>query len=173
MLENFQGDSWGLIPAFAYAKPPSSWPLPRAEFLTLAPGGDRLPVELFQILKDYAVKVLHSICNMPGDGSRHINILGISELKWTRMGKFNSVELYLNYIYYWGQESLRRNEALIVNRRVWNTVFGCSLKNDMMVSFHFHGKPFNITVIQLYAPTTDAKEAEVEWFYEIEDLQTF
>ena len=101
----------------------------------------------------------------------NINILGISELKWTGMGKFNSVELYLNYIYYWGQESLRRNEALIVNRRVWKVALGCSLKNDMMVSVHFQGKPFNITVTQLYAPTTDAKEAEVEWFYEDEDLQ--
>ena len=73
-------------------------------------------------------------------------------------------------IYYRGQESLRRNEvAIMVNKRVWNAVHWCSLKNDRMISVHFQDKPFNITVIQVYAPTTDAEEAEVEWFYE--DLQ--
>ena len=92
------------------------------------------------------------------------DILGISELKWTGMGKFNSDDLY---IYYCGQESLRRNGvAIIVNKRVQNAVLGCNLKNDRMISVHFQGKPFNITVIQVYAPTTNAKEAEVEEFYE-------
>ena len=95
------------------------------------------------------------------------DILGISELKWTRMGKFNSDD---HYIYYCGQESLRRNGvALIVNRRVQNTVIGCNLKNHRMISVCFQGKPFNISVIQIYAPTTNAEEAEVEWFYD--DLQ--
>ena len=75
-----------------------------------------------------------------------------------------------HYIYYCGQESLRRNGvALIVNKRVLNVVLGCSLKNDRMISVHFQGKPFNITVIQVYAPTSNAEEVEVEWFYE--DLQ--
>ena len=97
----------------------------------------------------------------------NIDILGISELKWTRMGKFNSDD---HYIYYCGQESLRRNGvALIVNKRVQNAVHGCSLKNDRMISVHFHGKPFNIMVIQVYAPTSNAEGAEVEQFYE--DLQ--
>jgi len=83
------------------------------------------------------------------------------------MGEFNSDN---HYIYYWGQESLRRNGvAIIVNKRVQNAVLGCNLKNDRMVSVCFQGKPFNITVIQVYALTTNAKEAEVEWFYE--DLQ--
>ena len=83
------------------------------------------------------------------------------------MGDFNSHD---HYIYYCGQESLRRNGvALIVNKRVRSAVFGCSLKNDRMISVHFQGKPFNITVIQVYAPTTNAEEAEIEWFYE--DLQ--
>ena len=89
----------------------------------------------------------------------NVNILGISELKWTGMGKFNSDD---HYIYYCGQESLRRNGvALMVNKRVLNAVFGCSLKNDRMISVHFQGKPFNITVIQVYAPTTNVKD-EVE-----------
>ena len=97
----------------------------------------------------------------------NINILGISELKWTRMGKFNSEE---HYIYYCGQESLRRNGvAITVNKGVRNAVLGCNLKNDRMISVRFQGKPFSITVIQVYAPTTNAEEAEVEWFYE--DLQ--
>ena len=94
----------------------------------------------------------------------NIDILGISELKWTGMGELNSDD---HYIYYCGQESLRRNGvALIVNKRVQNAVFGYSLKNDRMVSVHFQGKPFNITVIQVYAPASNAEEAEVEWFYE-------
>jgi len=97
----------------------------------------------------------------------NIDILGISELKWTGMSEFSLDD---HYIYYCGQESLRRNEvALILNKRVQNTVLGYSLKNDRMISVHFQGKPFNITVIQVCAPTTNAREAEVEWFYE--DLQ--
>ena len=83
------------------------------------------------------------------------------------MGEFNSDG---HYIYYCGQESLRRNGvALIVNRRAWNAVLGCNLKNDRMTSVHFQAKPLNITAIQVYAPTSNAEEAEVEWFYE--DLQ--
>ena len=94
----------------------------------------------------------------------NINILGISELKWTGMGEFNSDD---HYIYYCGQESLRRNGvAIMVNKRVRNAVLGCHLKNDGMISVRFQGKPFNITVIQVYAPMSNAKEAEVEWFYE-------
>ena len=97
----------------------------------------------------------------------NINVLGISELKWTGMDDFNSDD---HYIYYCGQESLRRNGvALIVNQRVQDAILGCSLKNDRMISVHFQGKPFNITVIQVYAPTSNAEEVEVEWFYE--DLQ--
>ena len=96
-----------------------------------------------------------------------IDILEISELKWTRMGTFNSDD---RYIYYYVQESLRRNGvALMVNKRVRNAVLGCSLKNDRMISIRFQGKPFNIAVIQVYAPTTNVEEAEVEQFYE--DLQ--
>ena len=95
----------------------------------------------------------------------NINILGISELRWTAAGEFNLDD---HYIYYCGQESLRRNGiAIIVNRRVRNAVLGCNLKNDRMISVHFQGKPFNITVIQVYAPTSNAEEAEQ--FYE--DLQ--
>ena len=94
----------------------------------------------------------------------NIDILGISELKWTGMGEFNSDD---HYIYYCGQESLRRNGvAIMVNKRVRNEVLGCNLKNDRMISVRFQGKPFNITVIQVYAPTSNAEEAEVEWFYE-------
>ena len=97
----------------------------------------------------------------------NIDILGINELKWTGMGEFNSDD---HYIYYCGQESLRRNGVSItVNKRVQNAVLGCNLKNDRIISVHFHGKPFNITIIQAYAPTSNAEEAEVEWFYE--DLQ--
>ena len=93
----------------------------------------------------------------------NVDILGISELKWNGMGKFNSEN---HYIYYSGQESLRRNGvAIIVNRRVENAVLGCNLKNDRMISLHFQGKPFNIMVIQVYALTSNAEEAEVEWFY--------
>ena len=94
----------------------------------------------------------------------NIDDLGIRELKWTGMGQFNSDD------HYCGQESLRRNGiALIVNKRVLNAVLGCNLKNDRIISVRFQGKPFNITVIQVYAPTSNAEEAEVEWFYE--DLQ--
>ena len=89
----------------------------------------------------------------------HINTLGISELKWTRMGKFNSDD---HSIYYCGQESLRRNGVLLkVNSRVQNAILGCNLKKDGMILVHFHGKPFHITVIQVYAPTTNTKEAEL------------
>ena len=99
----------------------------------------------------------------------NINILGISEWKWAGMGEFNSDN---HYIYYGGQESFRRNGvALIVNKRVWNAILGCSLKNNRMISVCFQGKPFNITVIQVYASTSNAREAEVEQFYE--DLKTF
>ena len=99
----------------------------------------------------------------------NINILGISKLKWTGMGEFNSDG---HYIYYCRQESLRRNAvAIIVNKRVQNAVFGCNLKNDRMISISFQGKPFNITVIQVYAPTSNDEEAEVEQFYEyLQDL---
>ena len=97
----------------------------------------------------------------------NIDILGISELKLTGMGELNSDD---HYIYYCGQESLRRNGvAIMVNKRFWNAVLGHSLKNDRMISVHLQGKPFNITIIQVYAPTRNAEEAEVEWFYE--DLQ--
>ena len=97
----------------------------------------------------------------------NIDTLGISELKLAGMCKFNSDD---HYIYYCGQESLRRNGvAIMVNKRVRNAVLGCSLKNDRMISVHFQGNPFNITVIQAYAPTSNAEEAEVEQFYE--DLQ--
>ena len=97
----------------------------------------------------------------------NINILGISQRKWTEMGEFNSED---NYIYYREQESFRRNGvAIIVNKRLWNAVLGFNLKNDRMISVHFQGKPFNITVIQVYAPASNAEEAEVEQFYE--DLQ--
>ena len=97
------------------------------------------------------------------------DISGISELKWTGMGEFN---LGGHYIYYCEQESLRRNGvALIVNKRVQTAVFGCNLKKDRMISIHFQGKPFNITVMQVYTPTTNAREGEVEWFYE--GLQDF
>ena len=97
----------------------------------------------------------------------NLDILGISELKLTGMGEFNSDD---HYTYYCGQESLRRNGvALIVNRWFWNAVLGCNLKNNRMISVHLQGKPFNITVIQAYAPKSNAEEAELEWFYE--DLQ--
>ena len=87
----------------------------------------------------------------------NIDILGISELKWTGMGGFNSDE---HYIYYCGQESLKRNGvAIVVNKRVRNAKLGCNLKNDRMISVCFQGKPFNITVIQVYAPTSNAEEA--------------
>ena len=90
----------------------------------------------------------------------NIDILGISKLKWTGMGEFNTDG---HYIYYCGQESLTRNGvAIIVNKRVQNAVLGRNLKNDRMTSVRFRGKPFNIMVIQVYAPTSNAEEAEVE-----------
>ena len=97
----------------------------------------------------------------------NIDILGLSELNRTGMGEFNSDD---HYIYYCGQESLRRNGvAMIVNKRVQNAVFGCNLKNDRIISVCFQGKPFNMTVIQVCALTSNTEEAEVEWFYA--DLQ--
>ena len=94
----------------------------------------------------------------------NVDVLGISELNWTGMGEFNSND---HYIYYCEQESLGRNGvAIIVNKRVQNAILGCNLKNDRIISVHFQGKPFNITVIQLYALTSNAEEAEVEQFYE-------
>ena len=97
----------------------------------------------------------------------NVDILVISELKWAGTGEFNSDD---HYIYYYRQESLRRNEvAIMVNKRVQNTVLGCNLKNNRMTYGSFQGKPFNIMVIQAYASTSNAEEAEVEWIYE--DLQ--
>ena len=94
----------------------------------------------------------------------NISILGKSELKGMGISKSNSDD---HYICYYGQESLRRNGvALIVNKRVQNSVLGCNFRNGRMISVHFQDKPFNITVIQVYAPTTNAKKAEVEWFFE-------
>ena len=99
----------------------------------------------------------------------NVDILRNSKLKWTGMSEFNSDD---HDIYYRGQESLRRNRvAIIVNKRVRNAVLGCSLKNDRMISVCFQGKPFNTRVIQVYVPTTDDEEAEVDHFYEdLEDL---
>ena len=94
----------------------------------------------------------------------NIDILGISKLKWTGMGEFHSDD---HYIYYCGQESLRRNGVgLIFNKRAQNAELVCNLKNDRMISVHFQGKPFNVTVIQVCAPTSNAEEAKVEKFYE-------
>ena len=94
----------------------------------------------------------------------NVDILGIRELKWTGMGELNSDD---HYIYYCGRESLRRNGvAIIANKRVQNAVLGCILKNGRMISVHFQGKPFNITVIQVYDLTRNVEEAEVEWFSE-------
>ena len=89
----------------------------------------------------------------------NVDILGISKLKWTGIGEFNSDG---HYIYYCGLESLRRNGiVIIVNKRFCNAVLGCNLKNDRMISVRFQGKPFNIMVIQAYAPTSNAEEAEL------------
>ena len=94
----------------------------------------------------------------------NINILGISNLKWTGMDEFNSDD---HYIYSFGQESLGRNGVpIIVNKKAQNAVLGCNFKNDRMISVHSQGKPFNNTVTQVYAPTSNAEEAEVEWFSE-------
>ena len=99
-----------------------------------------------------------------GMARMNINILRISKLKWTGMREFNSDD---HYIYHCGQEYPRRNGvAIIVTKSVWNTVLGCGLKNDKMISVRFWGKPFNIMVIQVYTPISNAEEAEVEWFYE-------
>ena len=95
----------------------------------------------------------------------NIDILGIRKLKWTGMGEFNSDD---HYIYICGQESLRRNGvAIMVNKRVRNAVLGCNLRNNRMISVRLQGKPFNITVIQVYVPTSNTEEAEVERFYEM------
>ena len=93
----------------------------------------------------------------------NIDILGISELKWTGAGEFNSD---VHYIYYCEQEFLRRHGVALI---VWNAVLGCSFKTDRMISVHLQGKPFNITVIQVYVSTSNTEETEIEWFYE--DLQ--
>ena len=100
----------------------------------------------------------------------NVNILGIRKLKWTVMGEFNSD---YHYIYYCGQESLRRNGvAIIVSKRVQNAVLGCDLQNNRMISIHFQGKSFTIMVIQVYSPMSNAKEAEVKQFCEdLQDLQ--
>ena len=99
----------------------------------------------------------------------NIDVLGISKLKWTEMGEFNSDD---HYIYYRGQESLRRNGvSIIVNKTVRNAILGCNIKNDRMIPSHFQGKQFNITVIQVYAPTNNTEEPEAERFYE--DIQNF
>ena len=95
----------------------------------------------------------------------NVDILGISELKWTGMGEFNSDD---HYICYCRQESLGRN-VVARSARVRNAILGCNLKNDRMISVHFQGKPFSLTVIQVYAPTSNAEEAVVAQFYE--DLQ--
>ena len=99
----------------------------------------------------------------------NIDILAISELKWTGMSEFNSDDHYIDYC---RQESLRRNGvAIMVNKRVRNAVLGCNLKNDRMISVCLQGKPFNITVTQVYAPISNTEEAEVERFYEeLQDL---
>ena len=94
----------------------------------------------------------------------NINILGIHEIKWTEMGEFNSDD---HYIYYCGQESLRRNGvAIMVNKGVRNAVLGCNLKNNRMISVHFQGKSFNITIIQAYSQSSNAEDVEFERFYE-------
>ena len=94
----------------------------------------------------------------------NVNFLGISKLKWTGMGEIDSDD---HFLYYCGQQSLRRSGvAITVNKRVQNAVLGCNLKTDRMISVRFQGKPFNITVIQVYAPTSNAEEAEVERLYE-------
>ena len=91
----------------------------------------------------------------------NINILGISELKWTGTGKFNSEDHSTV-----GKNPLEEMEELFVNQRVWNAVLGCNLKNDWIILFRFQGEPFNTTVIQVYASTTDAEEAKIEQFHE-------
>ena len=103
----------------------------------------------------------------PGMVKVNVNILGINKLKVTGMGEFNSDD---HYIYYCEQGSLRRNGvAIMVNKRVLHAVLGCNLKDERLISVHFQGKPFNITIIHAFAPVRKAEEAEVEWYYE--DLQ--
>ena len=99
----------------------------------------------------------------------NVNILGISKLKWTGMGEFTSDDHYINYC---GQGSLRRNGiAIMVNKTVQIAVLGCNLKNDIIISLHLQGKPFNITAIQVYTPTSNTEETEVERLYEyLQDL---
>ena len=96
----------------------------------------------------------------------NVDILGISELRWTRKGELNSDDYHT---YYCWQESLRSRVAIMANKRVWNAVLGGNLKNYRMISVHLQGKPFNIMVFKVYAWTSNAEEAEFEWFYE--DLQ--
>ena len=99
--------------------------------------------------------------------SVNIDIVGISKIRWTGMGEFNSDD---HHIYHSGQESLRRNGvAIIVNKRVRNAVLGCNLKNNRMISVRLQGKPFNITVIQMYAPASNAEEAE-RFYEDLQDL---
>ena len=101
----------------------------------------------------------------------NVDILGIRELRWTGIGEFNSND---HFIYYCGQESLRRNGvAIIGNKRVQNTVLRCNLKNDRVVSVHFQGKPFNITVIQIYALTSNAEETEVQLQLFVGSMKTY
>ena len=100
-------------------------------------------------------------------GRVNVNILGISELKWTGMGEFNSDD---QYICYCSQESPRGNGvAIMVTQSIWNAVLGCNLKNDRMISVHLQGKSFNIMVIQVYAPTSNAEEAE-RFYEDLQDL---
>ena len=130
-------------------------------------GLQRVRQDLATIQIEILISISLMLGSQTGKARVNINILGISELKWTGRGEFNSDD---HYIYYCGQESLRRNGvAIMVNKRVRNAVLGCNLKKDRMISVHFQGKPFNITVIQAYALTSNAEEAEVERFYE--DLQ--
>ena len=101
----------------------------------------------------------------------NVDILGISELKWTGMGEFNSDN---HYIYYCGQESFRRiGVAIIANKRVQNAVLGCNLKINRMISVRFQGKPFSITVIQVYALTSNAEEAELKLNDSMKTYKTF
>ena len=117
-------------------------------------------LECFRSMNQGTLKVVKQVM-------AKVNILGISELKWTGVGDYNSDD---HYIYYCGQELIRRNRVAIrVNKRVQNAVLGCNLKNDTMISVRFQEKPFNITVTQVYAPTSNAEEVEGERFYE--DLQ--
>ena len=126
---------------------------------------DRMPWSLFSECQVHESRQIGS--GQTGDEKSEHRHSRNQQMNWTGMGEFNSGD---HYIYYCGQESLRRNGvAIMVNKRVWNAVFGCNLRNERMISVHFQGKPFNIRVIQVYAPTSNVEEAEVERFYE--DLQ--